>query len=130
MWKLLDARAFAQLPSPWIQIARGWTGTRFQGTEWIRQSEEWTYDPTAHSVLPASAITGNAIQIGNHAFRNMAVIGMLSSLWTWRDRLWCKWESGVNGAFLSLYWKEVLVLTRPERVAKCPASMLLVRPAC
>jgi DDE superfamily endonuclease len=32
--------------------------------------------------------------------------------------LWCKWESGVNGAFLALYWKGVLVLTRPERAAR------------
>ena len=49
---------------------------------------------------------------------------------TFLRRLWCKLGSGVNGAFLALLWKEVLVLTRPERAARDPAWMLLVRPAC
>ena len=44
--------------------------------------------------------------------------------------LWCKLESGVNGAFISLYWKEVPLLTRPERLARYLAWLLLVRPAC
>jgi hypothetical protein len=45
---------------------------------------------------------------------------------TW---LWCKWESGIKGVFLSLSWQEVLVLTRPERAARDPAWMLFVCPA-